>query len=189
MKAKKIASNLRYANLTAFILGTYLECIFGKYQKKTKMVDVDKCDKCGRNLFTLRRCYIDGKLEERFCKHCGGKIVRTQKETEPELMPPFEVDDLCDKHHVSQVFFGEDWPEETSYHKAHYISLGTGNGRGMFSIAEEAPEPKNYTPEDVQSEIDGAKKKYAKLIADCEERFDKKNVILHWGLLPCWYDW
>jgi hypothetical protein len=192
-KAKKIKSKMGYnTNRTAFILGPYLECVFGKYEEKSKTVEVDKCEKCGEKLWRLRTHYNQDVLVDEFCKHCGGKIIRTKEESDPEPMPPLDVDDLCKKHKVYKVFFGEDWPEDTEDHVAHYISLWAGvSGRraGMFSIDTEAPDPMNFTPDDVQSEIDNARRKHSKLIQDCYDRFGKKNVILHWGLLPCWYDW
>jgi hypothetical protein len=182
-KAKQIRSDLHYTNRTSHYLGPYLECIFDNWVKGTKPQEIDKCEKCERRLWQLRTTYDSNGLVDEFCKHCGGKIVRI-KEDGPEMtMPRLEVDDICRKHKLGQLFFGEEIHEEEDI-VAHYIPLGNRT----FSIDRYSME-KNWTPEDVQEEIDKAQKKYAKAIETLKKRFGAKKVILHWGLISCWEDY
>jgi len=181
-KSQPIKSNLHYAPTTGFYIGPYLECVYGKLQLLTEPITIYKCNKCNRQFYP-KWFSIDGEPVEKFCSCCGGKIKANIEQSDPKLLPPIKVDDICEKHHIEPLHFGDNFPEEEDEQVAYYLPLMYRT----FSIDRNSMAT-NWAPEDIQQEINEAKQKYSQLINDLNKRFGEDNIILHWGLITCYLE-
>ena len=175
----KLKSNLQYLNCNSFYLGPFLECVFENWVEKTKSRPINVCEKCARQMY-------EPIYGTKFCQFCGGKIIESTENYEI-MAPEIEIDDLCQKYNVNQLLFGEYVldSDNLDYIKAHYVMVGE---KGTFSIDRYSTQA-IFTPEQIQKEIETAIEKYKDLILEMESRFQKKNVNLYWGLIPCENDW
>lgn len=158
----------------SYWIGTIIKCKFNKWHTNHKQgYDDRRCP----NEECLGYC---SSSSGKFCHHCGAEIVSKPTYYDELIKPDKDLPEL--PQGLELKLWDEYYVEKEDL---EYIIYGAGN----CGDCDRYSTNKEYSPEDIQKEIDDLKKKYKDYIAKCEKVFGKENVTVAWGIFSYYDDY